>query len=319
MHNSKNLLDLTSKDFADLFGTTEEEMVEYCGDQISSFDFNYRKMEGEERDQLILRILRRIDSKEVSTAGQERQPDWEKGWNENLLEFIDSGNNVDKLVPKYFKKNVPIRLLGDYVLPKQDNFVLNITKVFRSWLFQKYFQFQYVEQIHEFGCGSGWHLAYLASIFHDKRLYGYDWSKTSQKIIKKLYQQLGCEIQGRHFDFFHPDYSVSIAPKSAVYTFGALEQVGINHGPFLKFLLEKLPEICINIEPLHELYNTNNLLDCIALRYHKYRNYLEGYLTRLQELEAVGRIEILKVHHQRFGNLYNDTHSYVVWRPIRKK
>ena len=310
--------ELTSRLLAELFGAAEEEILTFCGDMIDKLDFRYRKLEGKERDQLILKVLSTVDGKKLPKAGVDRLNDWEKGWSENFKGLEEGNGNIENLVPEYYQKNVPIRLLGDYVLPKQDNFVLNITKVFRSWLFQKYFQFQYVEQIHEFGCGSGWHLAYLASIFHDKRLYGYDWSKTSQKIIKKLYQQLGCEIQGRHFDFFHPDYSVSIAPKSAVYTFGALEQVGINHGPFLKFLLEKLPEICINIEPLHELYNTNNLLDCIALRYHKYRNYLEGYLTQLQELESEGRIEILKIHHQQFGNLYNDTHSYVVWRPIRK-
>lgn len=92
--------------------------------------------------------------------------------------------------------------------------------------------------------------------------------------------------------------------------------MGNNHGPFLEFLLEKSPEICINVEPLYELYNPGHLLDYIALRYHNYRNYLNGYLSRLQELEAKGQIEILKVHHQRFGNLYNDTHSYVVWRPL---
>ncbi len=91
--------------------------------------------------------------------------------------------------------------------------------------------------------------------------------------------------------------------------------MGNNHGPFLEFLLEKSPEICINVEPLHEFYSSGCLLDYLALRYHNYRNYLSGYLSRLQGLEAKSRIEILKMH-QQFGNLYNDTHSYVIWRPL---
>lgn len=314
MRNSKNLLDLTCKDFAGLFGTTEEEIVTYCGDLIENSNFHYRKLKGEERDQLILRVLSIVDAKKVLKVEEGRLPDWEEGWSENFEEFEERKDDVERLVPKYFKKNVPIRLFGEYVQPMGNDFVLNLTKIFRSWLFKKYFQS--VDHIHEFGCGSGWHLAYLASVFSGKHLYGYDWTSASQKILQALAQNRGWKIQGRHFDFFHPDRSVTIPLQSATYTFGALEQVGNNHGPFLEFLLEKSPEICINVEPLHELYNHGHLLDYLALRYHNYRNYLNAYLTRLQELEAKGRIKILKVHHQRFGNLCNDTHSYVVWRPL---
>lgn len=221
MRNSKNLLDLTYKDLAELFGTTEEEIVSYCGDMIDTLDFRYRKMEGEERDQLILKVLSIVDGNEVSKAGEDRLNDWEKGWSENFEEFKEGKKDIERLVPKYFRKNVPIRLFGEYVQPMEDDFVLNLTKVFRSWLFKKYFQF--VDDIHEFGCGPGWHLAYLASIFPGKHLYGYDWSNASQKILQALAQHRRCKIQGRHFDFFHPDHSVMIAPQSAVYTFAALE------------------------------------------------------------------------------------------------
>lgn len=107
MYNSKEILDLTSKELAKIFGAAEEELVRYCGDLIESSNFHYRKVEGEERDQLILRVLKLINSKELATAGPKRQPDWEKGWSENLKEFVESGYDVDKLVPKYFKKNSP--------------------------------------------------------------------------------------------------------------------------------------------------------------------------------------------------------------------
>jgi len=316
MQNSEILLDLNSKDLAELFGTTEEELLRYCREQITGFDFRYRKLEGDERDQIILKVLKDIDSEDLAVAGEKRQPDWEKGWNENLQEFIDSKYNIDKLVPKYFKKNVPVRLNKNYVMPVSENFVLNVTKVFRSWLFQKYFQ--KVDSIYEFGCGPAVHLAYLATIFPEKKLYGFDWARASQKIISLLSQHYGWSIEGGYFDFFHPAKTIKIESNSAVLTFGALEQVGKKHTPFLKFLLEKSPELCINVEGLHELYDQNSLIDALALKYHKRRGYLDGYLTHLQKLEKEGKIEIIKMHHQQFGNLVDDPHSYIIWKPTKR-
>lgn len=312
MYNSKNLFDLTSKDLARLFGATQEELEAYCGDQIAILDFRYYKLEGEERDQIIMRVLKHIDSEELATAGQKRQSDWETGWNENLQEFIDSGYDVDKLVPRYFKKNVPVRLNRDYVMPVNEDFVLSVTKVFRSWLFQRYFQ--KVESIYEFGCGSAFHLAFLSTLYPEKKLFGFDWVEPSQEIIRLLVQHYGWSIQGDKFDFFHPNKDLKIESNSAVFTLGALEQVGKNHEPFLIFLLRKSPELCINVEGLNELYEEDNLLDYLALKYHKRRKYLDGYLSRLRELEKEGKIKIIKVHHQPFGNLFDDPHSYVIWK-----
>lgn len=313
MYNGKKVLCLTSKDLGALFGAKEDELVAFCEDEIAAMDFRYCKLEGEERDQIIMRVLKHIDSEELPVAGQKRRSDWKTGWGENLQEFIDSGFDVQKLVPKYFKKNVPVRLNRDYIMPVDEDFVLNVTKVFRSWLFQQYFQ--EVESIYEFGCGSGFHLAFLSSLYPEKRLYGFDWVEPSQEIIRLLAERYGWSIRGDKFDFFHPNESLRIESNSAVFTFGALEQIGKNHEPFLNFLLRQSPELCVNIEGINELYEEQNLLDYLSLKYHKRRKYLEGYLTRLRELEKERKVEIIKVHHQLFGNLFDDPHSYVVWKP----
>ncbi|MFH0958618.1 MAG: hypothetical protein V1897_07925, partial [Pseudomonadota bacterium] len=112
-----------------------------------------------------------------------------------------------------------------------------------------------------------------------------------------------------------PDPLVRLNPGTGVYTFGALEQVHSNHVKFIEFLLERKPALVLNVECLHELYDEEDLSDTIALAYHRRRNYLEGYLTRLLALEAEGRIEILNVHHFRFGNMNDDPLSHVVWKP----
>lgn len=313
MDDGEKLHNLSIIDFAELFGATEEEITRFCGDQIANLDFHYRIIEGKEKDQLILKVLKHIDSEEAVPTGRHRQPDWEKGWSENMQDFIESGYDIEKLFPKYFKKNVPVRLNRNYVMPIHEDFVLNVTKLFRSWLYQKYFQ--EVENIYEFGCGSASNLAYLASIYPQKKLHGFDWTRASQEIIRSLAQHYDWPIKGNFFDLFCPDENIQIEPNSAVFTFAALEQLGNNCECFFNFILRKSPELCVNVEGLSELYEQDYLPDYLALKYHKRRNYLDGFLTRLRELEEEAEIEIIKVHHQQFGNLFDDSHSYIVWKP----
>ncbi|WP_162604656.1 class I SAM-dependent methyltransferase [Geomonas edaphica] len=301
-------------DFAKLFGTSSSEVLECCSEELASLDPHYRVLAGDERDQVLLQVLAKIDDPGTPESGTSRLPDWERGWGENLDEFVRSGYDIEKLVPKYFKKNVPARFMGEYILPIDPQFVLVCTRMFRRWIFGRYLA--PYDTIYEFGCGPATHLAFLAQNYPGKKLVGLDWARPSQEIISLLAQHRGWDIEGRHFDFFHPDPTLRLAPRSAVYTFGALEQVGGRHGEFLDFLLREKPAICVNVECLCEYYDASRLSDYLALRYHRRKKYLDGYLTRLKELEARGRIEILASHHQRFGNMYDDSNSYVVWRPL---
>jgi SAM-dependent methyltransferase len=304
---------LTSAELATLFGTVEEEIKTYCGSVIHETDLRYRFLEQNERDQLILKVIKIIYSGELAKSGKDRQPDWEHGWRENLNEFLTSGYNLDRLVPKYFKKNVPARLNLEYIMPISPNFVFSYTHIYRTWLFLKYFQ--EVSNVYEFGCGPAYHLAYLAQLYPDKRLFGLDWAISSQEIIQHLAAHFKWKIEGRRFDFFQPDPDLFFERNSGILTFGALEQVGENHGPFLNLLLKNRPSICVNVECLHELYGPENLLSYLALQYHNKRNYLFGYLTKLRRLEEEKQIEIIKVHYHKFGNVPDDALSYVVWKP----
>jgi hypothetical protein len=305
---------LNVSDFAQLFGTTETEVTEFCGKQISGYDLRYVTLEGKDRDDVILNILKRIEAPDIPVSGASRHEDWERGWGENLKEFIDSGYDVETLVPKYFKKNVPVRFMGDYILSPNPQFVLDCTRVFRSWIFQKYLTQH--DAIYEFGCGPATHLSYLAEHYPDKKLIGLDWARPSQEIIRLLAQNRGWNIEGHNFDFFNPDPDVHLETNSAVYTFGALEQIGDRHEQFLDFLLREKPAICVNVECISEFYDESKMPDYLALRYHKRKNYLDGYLTRLRQLATEGLIQIIAEHHQQYGNMFDDSHSYVVWRPL---
>lgn len=67
------------EDFARLFGTTIDDIPDDCRELIAKTDFRYRKLSGDERDKVILRVLKTIDSDSLSVVKQDRKYVWEKG------------------------------------------------------------------------------------------------------------------------------------------------------------------------------------------------------------------------------------------------
>ena len=98
-----------------------------------------------------------------------------------------------------------------------------------------------------------------------------------------------------------------------------IEQLASNFEAFLQFLLKHSPALCVHVEPTIELYDENNLVDYLAMKFHRKRGYTENYLTRLRELEAKNKIGILKVKRPFFGSLYMEGYSYMVWRPKKAR
>lgn len=299
-------------DFAQLFGVLPEALPEECRKPISELDFRYWPVGGPYRDKVVLRVLETLAS-DLEMVGSYRKQRWESGWSQNLREFIESDYDLAALVPKFVRQNEIARLGGEYVWPLNPSFETSLVTVLRLYLFKTWFE--KVDHVYEFGCGTAHNLVALARLSPDKALHGLDWATVSQSIIALLVERHGLNITSHEFDMFEPDAEFEIAPNSGVFTVGALEQLGRRHEPFLRFLLQKMPKICINVEVLGELYDEKKLLDYLVLRYLRKRGYLEGYLTRLRELEGVGRIRILQVQ-RTFGCLYHEGYSFVVWEPI---
>ena len=308
--------ELRLEDFARLFGTTVNGIPQDCRELISKSDFRYRKLNGGERDQVLLSVLKRIDSGQFTQAGKESKARWEKGWAENLRSFIEQSHDLSKLVPKFLKPAQPLRIYQDYAMPADPNFEFNWYDVFRHWLFRTYLED--VETVYEFGCGSGYNLAVLAQLYPDKRLYGLDWAAASKDTVNELGRTYGWNMLGLIFDFFAPDWSIKIVGNSAVLTIGALEQTGRDYESFLQYVLECRPSLCLHVEPIVEWYDESNLIDYVAVRFHRARKYWEGFPNRLRQLENEGKIEILKTCRSYFGSLYHDGYSYLVWRPKAK-
>ena len=294
------------------FEDVDTELASY--DKIRLYDLSYVELSDEENEREIINQLERNKKDNKIVGGDDRKIVWENGWRENYEELI-SRKSVDALMPKYFRKDQPFRLFGRFV--HSDNYKLDfeLGRVLKSCLFEYYFE--PFDSIYEFGCGTGFNLVELASIYPQKKLFGSDYTSSSKEIIQFLREEMGFNIEAGVFDFYNPDNSIHLTPNSAVYTVAALEQVGGRWEPFLAYLLRERPCLVLHMEPIEELYDTDNsVLDWMALEFHKKRNYLSGYYSKLLELESEGVIEILESHRLYFGNLNDESYSVVVWKPM---
>lgn len=305
---------LTLSGFADLFGTTADDFPEVCRKLVGAGDFSYRKLNQRERDGLILGIIRKLDAGEFSRAGPGGKARWDKEWEETLERFLASNGDLETLRPRYFRTNQAARLWSDYVIPRNPQFELEVENIFKHWIFRKYLRES--ECIYEFGCGSGWNLSFLASIFPEKEFHGLDWTAASGKIIDLLKEKYGWNMQGHVFDMFSPPRGLGLKKGSAALCFSALEQLGGEHERFTEFICEVKPSIVLQVDYFQELYQSDNLADYLGARFARERNYLSNYLTRLRGLELDGKIRIEKIWRAPYGNLYFDGKSYAVWRPL---
>lgn len=307
-------MDYSAEDFARLFGIASTALPAECLDLIKGADFNYEQPTPAKRDEIILGVMKHVDSDQPTQVGPQRSELWERCWSENLQNFVTSEFELEKLVPKFIKPGQPIRLNQQYVMPRNPAFELAFFQVCRAYYGLKYFAG--AKSLHEFGCGTGFNLVALGKLMPHLQLHGLDWSPSACEMVDLIGKHHNLHITGTRFDFFAPDATLPITADSAVMTMVALEQTGPRNGAFIDFLLAKRPRICLHMEPLLDLYDENNLVDYLAARYHRKRGYLSGLLPRLRELAAAGKIEILETRRMFFGSLYHEGYSFVVWRPL---
>lgn len=268
---------------------------------LTHYNWDYRVVEGAERDQIVMGLLKKIEQRDFSIAGENIQR-WEKGWSENLEEFRRTGD-VAALTPKYLRPSKYLRLNGQFIEPADPMFEANWQKIFRAWFAWRYLAG--FDCIYEFGCGSGHNVAWLAQEFPDTCIFGFDWAKVSTEIIRELSHKFDNVLPPRRFDFFEPD-PVIFEPNSAVLTFGALEQTGLRWRPFLDFLRRAKPAMCFHIEPILEWYDWDNLVDHTAIKIHEARGFWRGF---------VNEVTPIRKHRVKFGSLLLEGYSQLQWSP----
>jgi hypothetical protein len=301
-------------DFAHIFGTIEEEIYSSCNGSLAEKDWRYRPFSGKERDAVLLQVLKRIEKDRQVIGAPERSGAWEKGWSENLQDFVGGNGELAAITPKFIRPCQIVRLKQEYVQTASSNFERDFIDVLRDWVFRHYFS-KY-DAIYEFGSGSGFNLVALARLFPDKEIVGSDFVPSSCNLINEIAKRHKLHLQGFLFDMIHPDSAFQIKPESAVFTSGAIEQLAGRFESFLQFLIKKTPSVCLHIEPVVELYDPENLEDHMAITFHRKRGYTEGLLPRLVELDTLGTVELLNVKRIYFGSMMMEGYNLIAWRPI---
>lgn len=300
---------LGAEDFARQFGNAGS-LPELCRRLVDEGDFRHRVLSGRAREDFILQAVRQLELA-LDRSGAHRLDKWANGWQENVDDFRASDFAITALQPKFVHANRPVRLEGQYIQPVSSKFYFDYMRVLISWVFLHHFAA--LPAVCEFGCGTGLNLVFGGQARPDCHLIGTDWALSSQTLIADIQAHLGIDVEGRRFDLFHPDDGFTLSANCGVLTVGSLEQVGGDFEPFLDYLRRQRPGVCVNLEPINELLDENDLFDWVAIRYSQKRNYLSGYLTRLRAMAAAGEIEILQ-EQRTFGSAFNDGHSLVAWR-----
>lgn len=304
---------ITQQDFVTIF---QDSLSKFVKEKIKNFNFLARRVSSEERDEILLKIMKTLLDSELIKAGKHRQDQWEKGWAGNLEAYEKDGKG--SIIPRYFGKHDVVRWKQEFLEPVSLNFEYNMLATIQYWLFDKYLRS--VNSIYEFGCGTGHNLLRVREVNPKASLWGLDWARSSQEIIQKISLKISDpKLNALNFNFFNPDTNFKLNKKSAIFTVAALEQVGRNYKSFIDYLLENKPEICIHIEPIAELLDPNNLVDFLSILYFEKRNYLNGYLSKLQELEKRGKIKIHLAQRSFIGSLYIEGYSIIVWSPLSHK
>lgn len=306
---------LGPEDFASVFG---EELSPGLINTIKDLNIEYSEISPEERDECIRASIKILLDPGFDKSGEHRLEKWEKGWSDNLNAFKEKGESG--LVPAYFSLKRELvnwsRWKRNYIKPLEEGFDYKILSVILDWLFEKYAAD--AAAVYEFGCGTGHHLLRVRDFNQMAKVYGLDWTEASQKIIEEMVKKGSIKnAAGRKFDFFNPDKSFVLEPASAVYTVGALEQVGDRHAKFIDYLIENNPKVCFHVEPIGELLEESNLLDYLAKEYYKKRNYLNNFVGRLKQLEKEGKIIIHKAQRTYLGGSLLTEYVVISWSPTQ--
>ena len=126
----------------------------------------FKKLNSKEKEAAIISTLEKIniENRIVTTKG--RKKIWEKGWGD-INNIFKKKRNLESLIPQFYSKrlNLYFRLKGKFIKSSKF-FEYQMIDIFRTWYFSKYLK--NVENIYEFGAGSGHNMVRLAKIFPQK-------------------------------------------------------------------------------------------------------------------------------------------------------
>jgi SAM-dependent methyltransferase len=276
----------------------------------------YEELTPREHDAAVLRVVKTLDGN-LTRSGGHRLSSWEQGWRENLQTYVASGS-LDDLAPRYFGKEPLVRWRQRYIRALHSSLEYRMFGLLLDWIIDEWLLAP--EHVYEFGCGTGHNLLRVRERHPQAKLTGLDWAETSQAVIRRIATTIGDDrLESRRFDYFNPDYSLTLEEGATVITVASLEQTGDQFKGFIDYLSGQPIERVIHVEPISELLDPDNLLDYLSIRYFRARNYLNGLVDYLHLKESRGDLQILRQQRSFVGSFFIDGYSLVMWRPINVK
>ncbi len=275
----------------------------------------WRRLTETERDGAILGAMTELERDDLAAAGPGGIARWERGWAKVAARVAASGASEDTLRPQYFRYEF-MRLLGDFARPEARDLEYRIHKILSELVFRTHLAG--LDTVVEFACGTGINLMRIGAIFPVYALTGCDWAKPSQDILARITTQHRLDLRGQLVNLWTGEGAEPKAlakGRTGVLTVHGLEQIGTGWEPFFRIIDEMRPAIVVHVEPVVELYDPMNLLDGLAIRHHRKRMYLDGFLTEIRAREKAGRAEIVAIKRFGFGSSFQEAYSLVVWRP----
>jgi len=300
---------VTIEDFKELFQLSE--VSDLFKQTYNSLNFNYEDLNELEVKETLKQINILIN-KDIQTVGTyERRQVWHDGWAEVLEEFHKT-KSLESLIPKFVRTDKIVKYRQKYIKPEDHCFELNVLKMIQVFLFEKYLK--YYDHIYDFGCGSGINTVAWCQMSPGKEIHSLDFVASSIELMKEIAKEYNFKINTQLFDLANPDYNIKIKPRSAVLTMGSIEQIPGKVKPFIQYLLDNKPGVCIHMEPIVEIYDHCNPVDYLAYKFHTKRGHPFGLLPYLRELEDNKKIKILDTIRSTFGSKFSEGYTFVTWK-----
>ena len=240
--------------------------------------------------------------------------DWQDDWFNVLQNLRTNNENVKSIIrPKWFRESAFVNIHNCLSLTETPYVDWEYQLITRQMLF--YTHLKDIENICEFGSGSGTNFYLINEILQNKNFILSDISVTSLKIIEELKRKLNRNNLIYSNIDIEQDIDLQLPDNTAVITTSVLEQIGDNYKNFINFILKEKPQIVINVEPIVELLDSKNGFDNVMNLYCEKRKYLAGYLTELEKLEKQKKIKIIMKKRTMVSGTFIEN-SVLIWRVL---
>jgi hypothetical protein len=298
---------LTKDDVLNHFNILYDDLPQTIKIQLDKFfPINYNELDSEQYKEYYELCLGVLNKK--------LEIDWQDDWF-SVLQNLETNNENVKLIirPKWFRESAFVNIQNCLSLTKTPYVDWEYQLITRQMLF--YTHLKDIENICEFGSGSGTNFYLINEILQNKSFILSDISVTSLKIIEELKRKLNRNNLTYSNIDIEQDIDLQLPDNTAVITTSVLEQVGDNYKNFINFILKEKPQIVINIEPIVELLDSKGKFDNVMNLYCEKRKYLIGYLTELEKLERQKRIKIVMKKRTMVSGTFIEN-SVLIWKVL---